>query len=305
MLFFSVKKKTEAFYLYFGLFSLLICVYIVSLQGLINSLVSNSDISKRLEFGSLMLAIPAFGMFLEALGRMGKTTKTSRGYAAFSIFICLTQALFCRQYGEEVSNIWNAITGIYATYLLVYEVAYFHLWKRQRNRQRTKVLEEQSGGSVPIDSILIGMARLVFTVRDTGIGIRVEDIKKLFASYAQLDTGAKRKAGGTGLGLAITKNLVEMMGGSIGVESEYGKGSVFTAEIIQGIADISYGQTNSLHLGIGDETAEALRNFSYASVVKIKLLAVPGCHTLRYWWWTTCPRTFLWRGDCLPHTAYR
>jgi signal transduction histidine kinase/CheY-like chemotaxis protein len=98
--------------------------------------------------------------------------------------------------------------------------------------------------------------KLAFTVRDTGIGIRAEDIKKLFASYAQLDTGAKRKAGGTGLGLAITKNLVEMMGGTIGVESEYGKGSAFTAEIIQGIAD-------DKPVGIGDETAEALRNFRY------------------------------------------
>ncbi len=108
-----------------------------------------------------------------------------------------------------------------------------------------------------------GKVKLAFTVRDTGIGIRAEDIKKLFASYAQLDTGAKRKAGGTGLGLAITKNLVEMMGGSICVESEYGKGSAFTAEIIQGIAE---------YKPIGEETAEALRNFRYAPEGKEKII---------------------------------
>jgi signal transduction histidine kinase/CheY-like chemotaxis protein len=102
-----------------------------------------------------------------------------------------------------------------------------------------------------------------FIVRDTGIGIRAEDIGKLFTSYTQLNTGANRKIEGTGLGLAITKRLVEMMGGSISVESEYGKGSVFTAEIIQDIKDLQ---------PIGEETAESLRNFSYAPVKKDEII---------------------------------
>jgi signal transduction histidine kinase/ActR/RegA family two-component response regulator/HPt (histidine-containing phosphotransfer) domain-containing protein len=510
MLFFSVKKKTEVFNLYFGIFSILLGVYIVCLQELINSLIPNSDISKRLEFGSLMLAIPIFGMFLEALGRKGETTKISRGYLALSFFICLTQILFCRQYGEEVNVIWNVITGVYVTYLLFYEVLYFHLWKRQRNKVlntkvpetqvlRTKVLNTLVPGSnagkapdLPIDNILIGMVicylcgvfdilyntilknnvslfsysvivvyvGMVFTlsrrfsdmykqleksntileiavhertvelekqteiaiqanraksqflatmsheirtplnaviglseielrknlpessrdnivqiyqsgssllgiindildiskieaksfelipveyetasllsdtvmlnrvriaskpivfaleisgdfplklvgdelrikeilnnllsnaikytkegsvtlsvawenfpglenealvrfgVRDTGIGIRKEDILKLFSGYTQLDTRANRKIEGTGLGLEITKKLVEMMGGSIAVESEYGSGSVFTAEIIQGIAE---------YRPIGEETAEKLRGFNYTADMK-------------------------------------
>jgi CheY-like chemotaxis protein len=152
MLFFSVKKKTEVFNLYFGIFSILLCVYIVSLQGLINSLISNSDISRHLEFGSLMLAIPVFGMFLEALGRE-KITKISRGYMACSFFLCLTQTFFCLQYGEEVIIIWNVITMIYASYLLVYEIIYFNIW----NKHRTKVLKTQVRESVPIGNILIGM----------------------------------------------------------------------------------------------------------------------------------------------------
>ena len=102
---------------------------------------------------------------------------------------------------------------------------------------------------------------LCFTIRDTGIGIRQEDMGKLFNTYTQLDPIANRKIEGTGLGLVITKNLVEMMGGKIFVESEYGKGSVFTVEIIQGIP-LAGTKT------IGDETAEKLRSFSYAAARK-------------------------------------
>jgi len=70
-------------------------------------------------------------------------------------------------------------------------------------------------------------------VRDTGMGIRTEDLKKLFSDYSQVDAKANRKIEGTGLGLAITKKLVELMGGTISVESEYGKGSVFTVRFRQ------------------------------------------------------------------------
>jgi len=508
MLFFSVKKKTEVFNLYFGVFSILIGVYIVSLQALVNLLIPNSDISKRLEFGSLMLAIPIFGMFLEALGR-GKTTRISKGYLAFSSFLCLTQALFCRQYGEDVIVIWNIVTGVYVTYLLVYDVIYFYLWSRHKAKVlSTNALKAQALGALapesnagkapalPIGNILAGMvicylcgvfdilyntilknnvslfsysvivvyvgmvfalswrfsdmykqleksnamleiavhertvelekqteiaiqanwaksqflatmsheirtplnaviglseielrknlpessreniaqihqsgasllgiindildiskieaggfelipveyetasllsdtvmlnrvrigskpivfalevggdfplklvgdelrikeilnnllsnaikytkegsvtltaawerlsgreneALIRFSVRDTGIGIRKEDISKLFSIYTQLDTRANRKIEGTGLGLEITKKLVEMMGGSIAVESEYGSGSVFTVEIIQFIVE---GQAGSM--SIGEKTAEKLRSFNYTADMK-------------------------------------
>ena len=69
---------------------------------------------------------------------------------------------------------------------------------------------------------------LFFMVVDTGIGMTPEDKEKLFTSFSQADASITRKYGGTGLGLAITRELVEMMGGSIHAEGERGKGSNFS-----------------------------------------------------------------------------
>jgi signal transduction histidine kinase/CheY-like chemotaxis protein len=93
---------------------------------------------------------------------------------------------------------------------------------------------------------------LVFRVSDTGIGIRKEDIGRLFTEYSQLDAKANRKIEGTGLGLAITKMLLDLMGGVMDVESEYGKGSVFTAKIPQRIVDPS---------PLGKDRVERLKQF--------------------------------------------
>jgi PAS domain S-box-containing protein len=72
---------------------------------------------------------------------------------------------------------------------------------------------------------------ILFSVRDSGIGIPADKVDRLFQSFSQVDASTTRKFGGTGLGLAISRKLTEMMGGSIWVESEDGKGSVFNVAV--------------------------------------------------------------------------
>ena len=78
---------------------------------------------------------------------------------------------------------------------------------------------------------------LFFIVKDTGIGIDQEDKDKLFQSFSQVDASISRKYGGTGLGLNISKQLAELMGGAIEVESEKNKGSTFSFSIWVGICE--------------------------------------------------------------------
>ena len=81
---------------------------------------------------------------------------------------------------------------------------------------------------------------LVISVKDTGMGIRQEDMDKLFESFQRLDEIANRNIEGTGLGMYITMMLLDLMGGDIKVESEYQKGSTFTVVIPQKIISNEY-----------------------------------------------------------------
>ncbi len=80
---------------------------------------------------------------------------------------------------------------------------------------------------------------LIISVEDTGIGIKKENITKLFQKFERLDVERNTTIEGTGLGLAITKKLVDLMHGTINVESSYGKGSIFVVQIPQKIKEVT------------------------------------------------------------------
>jgi signal transduction histidine kinase/CheY-like chemotaxis protein len=91
--------------------------------------------------------------------------------------------------------------------------------------------------SVSVQPMADNTIKLTFTIQDTGIGIRENDIPKLFSDFARIDQRRNKNIEGTGLGLVITKNLCMAMGGDVFVESEYGKGSTFRAVITQTFTD--------------------------------------------------------------------
>jgi polar amino acid transport system substrate-binding protein len=120
-------------------------------------------------------------------------------------------------------------------------------------------------------------ATLAFAVRDTGIGMTPEQQAKLFQSFSQADTSTTRKYGGTGLGLAISKQLVELMHGEIGVDSEAGAGSTFHFTVRLGIGAGAHEKEfetipdlQHLHALVADDNptareilAEYLRSFQF------------------------------------------
>ena len=105
--------------------------------------------------------------------------------------------------------------------------------------------------SVSARSVVDDQVTLTFTVRDTGIGIPADRLDKLFQSFSQVDASTTRRYGGTGLGLAISRRLIELMGGTIDVDSQPGVGSTFYFTITAQVAD-----TPSVSAHLRDTTIE-------------------------------------------------
>ena len=102
------------------------------------------------------------------------------------------------------------------------------------------------------------MENLVFRIQDTGIGIKQENLGKIFEDFKQVDSGRNRGVEGTGLGLSITRRFIQLMKGSIEVESVYGEGSTFIVTIPQKIID---SRTLDEVPVVEDKASEELENF--------------------------------------------
>ena len=109
------------------------------------------------------------------------------------------------------------------------------------------------------------ISNLIISCQDTGRGIKAENINKLFTKFERLDIDRNTTTEGTGLGLAITKKLVEMMGGKINVQSQFGKGSIFVVQIPQKISKIAKPMTEREML---DTATKLYSNNNINNVVK-------------------------------------
>jgi len=131
-------------------------------------------------------------------------------------------------------------------------------------------------GSINLDARLAGeedgMCTIQIAVTDTGIGISPEQQARLFQSFQQAESSTSRKFGGTGLGLSISRNIVEMMGGRIWIESEVGKGSTFafTIQAKRGTEkkeesadrDVNWNNVRILAIDDDQDTLEFFRNIT-------------------------------------------
>lgn len=121
-----------------------------------------------------------------------------------------------------------------------------------------------------VDHIHDGMVYLKFSISDTGIGIKEEDIGKLFESFTQVDKKINTGIEGTGLGLAIVKGFIDLMGGSINIESKYGEGTTFTLIIPQKILnDAPIGK-----IDIKNSKSDAKSSIGDVKYTGVKVLAV-------------------------------
>jgi len=113
--------------------------------------------------------------------------------------------------------------------------------KQVVNNLLSNAIKYTEQGNVTVNARCINqndLCTLIISVQDTGRGIKAELINKLFTKFERLDVEKNSTTEGTGLGLAITKSLVEMMGGKINVQSQFGQGSIFMVQLPQKISKL-------------------------------------------------------------------
>ena len=130
--------------------------------------------------------------------------------------------------------------------------------KQVVNNLLSNAIKYTESGTIVLNAKCINKndyCNLIISVQDTGRGIKAELINKLFTKFERLDIEKNTTTEGTGLGLAITKSLVDMMGGKINVQSQFGQGSIFVVQIPQKISKLSRPLTDTQIIN----TAEILK----------------------------------------------
>ncbi len=183
-----------------------------NLLGIINDILDFSKIeSGQLEFTDSEYAISA------VVGTVQNIVNTRIGDKPVVFLIDVNPKLPCRLYGDE-----------------------FRVQQVMLNLLSNAVKFTEKGCiSLNIDYEMLTSDRLILKIRvkDTGIGIKPEDLKKLFSAFTQVDMARNRNIEGTGLGLAITAQIVKQLDGKVTAESVYGEGSEFVATLEQDISD--------------------------------------------------------------------
>ncbi|MCL2182106.1 MAG: ATP-binding protein [Chitinispirillia bacterium] len=218
------------------------------LLGILNDILDLSKIETgRLELASAEYDLPSL------LNDAVQLNIVRIGSKPIRLTLDVSENLPARLYGDELRL--KQILNYFLSNAIKYtekgsvRLAVRHLAWGASGRRKMGTGTFASGQAADDGDIL-----LRFTVSDTGCGMTPEDRSRLFAGHAYINVPANRVKGGTGLKMGITKRLIEMMGGSITIESEYGRGTTFTATVRQTAVA---GET------IGAATAERLRDFTF------------------------------------------
>ena len=221
---------------------------IASSQHLLSLINDVLDISK-IESGKMVLNISEFELadMITAVDTVIRP-QTNAKDQAFDVYV---KGLLHEQFIGDETRINQVLIN-----LLSNAVKY----TQEGGRIRLKVVGEQPASRK--------FQNLTISVEDNGYGMTPEYCEKIFDAFTRADNNTTRKVQGTGLGMAITKNIVEMMGGTIEVHSELGKGSIFTVRICLRIPDKNsdakfweqYGISNILVVDDAQEVCENIKN---------------------------------------------
>ena len=221
---------------------------IASSQHLLSLINDVLDISK-IESGKMVLNISEFELadMITAVDTVIRP-QTNAKDQAFDVYV---KGLLHEQFIGDETRINQVLIN-----LLSNAVKY----TQEGGRIRLKVVGEQPASRK--------FQNLTISVEDNGYGMTPEYCEKIFDAFTRADNNTTRKVQGTGLGMAITKNIVEIMGGTIEVHSELGKGSIFTVRICLRIPDKNsdakfweqYGISNILVVDDAQEVCENIKN---------------------------------------------